>query len=132
MITNYRRFIDKSNNITNEGYNDVTKDATKAYKKTLNKDLLISAKHLANMLNLSLDEGDIYAKSQYDDYQGYVKTKDAFNDLIDELNIDDFYYCYDTDEITSSEPESDGDFEWYTIEKDTILKALFGKIINYL
>lgn len=118
----------------NEKLNNHGKKAIVEYEKTLNADILANAKETAKMLNLDLREGDIYTNSQYPDYTNFKEYKDKLESYIDELDIYDFYYCYETDEILTSEPSGEDaeGFQWTLIDKDEIIKELFGEIAEYL
>lgn len=118
--------------IANESRNN--KKAIVEYGKTLSSEILTKAKGVAKMLNLDLREGDIYTKSQYPDYTNFKEYKDKLESYIDELDIYDFYYCYETDEILTSEPSGEDaeGFQWTLIDKDEIIKELFGEIAEYL
>lgn len=119
-------------NFLNE--NKHTEKAVQIYAETLDKEKLAKVKELKTMLNTDIREGGIYASSQFEDYKGFDKTLDELRDLLDELNIYDIYYCYDTDEVTTSEPEGEDaeGFTWYQIDSSDVKKALVGLVAEYL
>jgi hypothetical protein len=128
----------------NEDYNKNVAKAISIYKQQLDQDKLAKIRKLAAMLNLDIEEGGVYASSQYEEYEGWDITLNQLRDLLDELDVDTIYYCYDTDEVTTTHPENgnnDNDDEeeivddlsdWTEIESDDVKKALIGKVSEYI
>lgn len=127
----YLKLFEDFNSLNENKY---TEKAVQIYSGTLDKEKLAKVRELKTMLNTDLREGDIYTKSQFEDYKGFDKTLDELRDLLDELNIYDIYYCYDTDEVTTSEPEGEDaeGFTWYQIDSSDVKKALVGLVAEYL
>ena len=107
--------------------NKYAKKAVEIFSETLDKEKLEKVKKLKTMLNTDLREGDIYAESQFEDYKGFDKT-------LDELDIYDLYYCYDTDEVITTEPEGEDaeGFTWYKIDSSDVKNELVGLVAEYL
>ena len=127
--------INKSfKNFVNENSSKHSKKAVDEYKKTLNSEILTNAMNVAKMLNLDLREGDIYTKSQFPEYTNFKEYKNKLESYIDDLDIYDIYYCYDTDEVLTSEPteEENNGLSWSLIDREYIIKELFGEIASYL
>ena len=127
--------INKSfKNFVNENSSKHSKKAVDEYKKTLNSEILTNAMNVAKILNLDLREGDIYTKSQFPEYTNFKEYKNKLESYIDDLDIYDIYYCYDTDEVLTSEPteEENNGLSWSLIDREYIIKELFGEIASYL
>jgi hypothetical protein len=129
----------------NEDYGKNVSKAISIYKQQLDQEKLAKIKNLAAMLNLDIQEGSIYVESQYEDYEGWEKTLDQLRDLLNEIDVDTIYYCYDTDEVTTTNPENrsnnddDDDEEivddfsdWTEIESSDVKKALIGAVSEYI
>jgi hypothetical protein len=128
----------------NEDYGKNVAKAISIYKQQLDQEKLAKIKKLAAMLNLDLQEGGVYASSQYEEYEGWETTIDQLRDLLNDIDVDTIYYCYDTDEVTTTSPENrsndnedDEEFvedlsDWTEIDAEAIKKALIGAVSEYI
>jgi hypothetical protein len=128
----------------NEDYSKNVVKAISIYKEQLDQEKLVKIKKLAAMLNLDIQEGGVYASSQYEDYKGWDKTLAELRDLLDELDVDTIYYCYDTDEVTTTNPENrssnddededivDDFSDWTEIDSEDVKKSLIGAVSEYI
>lgn len=131
----------------NEDYGKNVAKAISIYKQQLDQEKLAKIKKLAAMLNLDIQEGSEYASSQYEEYEGWETTIDQLRDLLNELDVDTIYYCYDTDEVTTTNPENrtsnssddeeDEEFvddfsDWTEIDSEAVKKALIGAVSEYI
>lgn len=113
----------------NESSNIIAK-ASESYVKTLDKDMLKALLHQKEMAHTSLYEGDLYTKEQFEDFVNFTDTIDKIHELIDDMDISDFYYDNFSDEIFETLPE-DGE-EVYSVDKDDFLSEFLGDVATYL
>jgi hypothetical protein len=126
----------------NEDYGKNVAKAISIYKQQLDQEKLAKIKKLSAMLNLDIQEGSEYASSQYEEYEGWETTIDQLRDLLNELDVDTIYYCYDTDEVITTHPENrsneddedivDDFSDWTEIDSEAVKKTLIGVVSEYI
>ena len=70
-------------------------------------------------------------------YEGFSPTLDTFKDLVDEMLDGDFiYYCYDWDELLSTESKAQDAIEdgctVYRISRTDLIRHLAGEVAGYV